>query len=681
MSGKAIKSGTFLGWIVLQLIQQSAVAEVPEEWLETPLAVAFGAPPTIGNPMLSPDGARLLFMQQDAQGASILLSLDLADGEITPVLRGTGEGYDIVWCELPKEARVFCYLRQGLPQQGPGFQRLVAVNLDGTELEAMPQLTVCLNYDDLRNQPPIDWSPDDPQRVLLHCIPRLTTLMNVYSGQLTDVSGAGEIGKAYRIVYFGEIQGLGSYEYGPGDLERVRHLYSNGHGLVNIYRGRQDNLDHWFIRDDVGSAWREFLTIDPLAFEAPFRPVGHGTRLDRVFNIGWDRDSETWSLYRKALDDGFENELVFAHPAVDVELVDTMGRYERVVSAVFLEDRPQRVIVDARVAEVYGILESRLPGIDIEIVDESWDQRRYLARVRAPRRTGEFLLVDMESESVEPVGPEYAHLAEVELAETRLVRFESSTGGSITAHLTLPSAAEGPVPAVIVPRPSPTHEDVADPHYLVQFLAASGYAVLRVRNRVEAAYGGGWLPERAFLGWRQSADDIRDAAAYLVDNGISEAGTICGAGKDYGAYAALMTAIEYPEVFRCIVSIGGVTDPRETPGGELLKAVGARASRDLLAEASPLRRAGELGAPVLMFNGAIDLESDVIEQMLVFRTALERAGKDVVAIEYPNARHAIGREPDRVDMLARISGFLAEQIGPPAAEVEWAAEAFTSNPR
>src|SRR5690606_422758 len=237
------------------------------------------------------------------------------------------------------------------------------------------------------------------------------------------------------------------------------------------------------------------------------------------------------------------------------------------------------------------------------------------------RSAGHLVLVDMENEAVHEIGPEYDHLSDFELAETRLVQFEASTGGSISAHLTLPPDAEGPVPAVIVPRSSPTHEEVADPHYLVQFLAASGYAVLRVNNRVEEEYGRGWLPEWAIIGWKQSADDIRDAADFLVESGISEPGMICGGGKNYGAYAALMTAIEYPEVFSCIVSIGGVTDPGELPGGELAR---VSAGSNALAQAAPIRRTDELDAPVLMFHGRGDTDFDITDQTLIFATVLQR---------------------------------------------------------
>lgn len=38
-------------------VPHSSLAQVPSQYLETPLAAAFGEPPTIGAPMLAPEGA------------------------------------------------------------------------------------------------------------------------------------------------------------------------------------------------------------------------------------------------------------------------------------------------------------------------------------------------------------------------------------------------------------------------------------------------------------------------------------------------------------------------------------------------------------------------------------------------------------------------------------------------
>lgn len=676
-------------------------AEEPEALLETPLALAFGAPPTIGDPMLSPDGSRLLFIQQNPAGVSMLLSLEFESGEIATLLQGSDDGYDIYWCKFADETRVICDLRVNRFERDPQHQQLVAVNIDGSDLKtirpigarrdegdgalrALSRPSYCRGgFDHLRGGPTMHRLPDTPDQVLFFC-EGLAFHVNTTTGNVGHASDAGDIGDRYQTTPIWEYNAgfgvhflVGIKEADPGTYGRRQRLYSNGRGFGEIYRGTKD-ADRWFVRDSLGADWAPLLEINVLDFEAPFRPVGHGTDLDRVLNIDWDPVNETWGIFSMALKGDRESELVFSHDAVDIELVDTMGRDDRVVSAAFLVGRSRRAIVDRRVREVYEHVSGILPELEIEIVDESWDQNVYLARVRPPSGTSEFLRVDMSANSIDLLGPEHEHLTGYPLAETRLVSIESSRGGNVAAHLTLPHTVAWPdpavpVPAVIIPRGMPTHEGVADPHYLIQFLAARGYAVLRVQNRVDAEYGTGWVTERAIVGWRQSAADLIDAAAFLVDQGVSEAGGLCLAGKDYGAYTALMTAIEYPESFQCVISIAGVTDPRATPDAEMLAVA---AGKNLLDDASPVRRADEVDVPLLMFHGSSDIDIDPDDHSLTLKRVLDGEDKDVVLIQYRQANHDISRGPDRIDMLTRLRGFLAEHIGPELIEDEAASTAW-----
>lgn len=636
------------------LLPLAAYAEVPDEYLTTPLAEFFGAPPSIGEPMLSPDGTQLLFFQQTPTGVTMLKSLTFADASIRTLLQGSETGYDIAWCDFANETRLLCDLRQGIPERSVDYQRFYTLNIDGSDLQEMLRGAGCTDHNPSLDHRPFDRVPNDPGAILFIC-DRAATLLNTQSRSIADSSGAGEVGQ-----------------------EQI--VYSNGHGLANIYTGRTDDLDRWFVRDTASSsAWQEFKTVAFVRFETPLRPAGYGQDLSQLFNFGWNEATDTWGLFRQDLAEPYDNRLIFAHDAVDIELVDTMGRQDRVVSAAFLDGRPQRAIVDRRVGEVFQFLSGLLPGIDLEIVDESWDQNVYLARAWAPNRAAEFLLVDMENEQVSALPPEYEHFAGYDLAETRLVEFEGADGGSITAHLTLPGTSEGPVPAVIIPRAEASHEDVAEPHYLVQFLAASGYAVLRVQNRVEDEYGRGWLPERAVVGWQQTADDLSAAADYLVANGISVTDRICGAGKNYGAYAAFMAAIRHPELFSCIVSIAAIADPRLTPGAPVIRRNVSGVSEDLLDTASPVRRAGEIDPPVLMFHGENDPDVSMPDHTVTLFNVLNRAGKNARFIEYPYGTHEFRRGPYRIDMLTRIGAFLEEHIGPatPRIQTETATETAT----
>jgi dipeptidyl aminopeptidase/acylaminoacyl peptidase len=204
----------------------------------------------------------------------------------------------------------------------------------------------------------------------------------------------------------------------------------------------------------------------------------------------------------------------------------------------------------------------------------------------------------------------------------------------------------------------------------VQYLASIGYAVFRVNNRGPASQGGGWLPQRSVVGWNESADDVDAAAQYLVNAGISDADAICGIGKDYGAYTALMTALKYPDLLQCIVSISGITDPRGSAGAQMVGSTSAL-SGDMLDEASPVKRAREIEPPVLLFHAKNDPTVRMANNAVALTNAMESAGKQVQFIQYVYDNHDIHRGPYRTDMLARIGEFLVTHIGlPTLADIE-----------
>jgi dipeptidyl aminopeptidase/acylaminoacyl peptidase len=58
-------------------------------------------------------------------------------------------------------------------------------------------------------------------------------------------------------------------------------------------------------------------------------------------------------------------------------------------------------------------------------------------------------------------------------------------------------------------------------------------------------------------------DDLTDAVQYAIRSGLANANRICIVGAGYGGYAALMGAVKTPDLYRCAVSLGGVTDLRD----------------------------------------------------------------------------------------------------------------------
>jgi dipeptidyl aminopeptidase/acylaminoacyl peptidase len=613
------------------LVISPVLAEVPDEFLRSPLAELYGTAPTIDRPRLSPDASKLLYLIQDPQGIFVLQILDLATGEIRAPLTGSEEAYDIGWCEWANETRVICDF-------------IFAVNSDGSDLLQIPPgrirepteryASLCsVNAETRAGQIILDWFPDQPEFVQRTC--GGSERLNIYTGQAQSQRAAFNI---------------------PGQP------MSDGHGFARLqrYRDVQSAFDRWYFRTAEGEDWVLLDESNPQDFEDPFRPIGFGSTVNELYHLAWDQ--KHWSLYGINLSRDITSVPIFSRELFDIELVDMMGVFDRVVAVAYLDGRPQRYVVDEPVAAAYAAALGAFPDANIEVVDESWDGNSYLVLVRPPRRAGTYFLLDMRQGQLVPIGPEYAQLADVDLAETRTVSFPGADGVMLGGHLTLPEGREGPVPTVIMPRGMVSRLDVADPHYLVQFLAASGYAVLRFDYRGNARYGG-WLPERAALGWEQTASDVSAAADYLAREGIATPDRICALGRDLGAYAALMNNIADPGKLACIVGIGTVTDARALAGSMVQSVVGDE--DDVMRLGSPVRRSDEITASVLLFAGNYDGLVSMFAHTLELNRALRGDDKDVRFFEYRYGRHDLDRGPYRIDMLTRIGTFLAEKIGSP----------------
>jgi dipeptidyl aminopeptidase/acylaminoacyl peptidase len=55
-------------------------------------------------------------------------------------------------------------------------------------------------------------------------------------------------------------------------------------------------------------------------------------------------------------------------------------------------------------------------------------------------------------------------------------------------------------------------------------------------------------------------DDLSDGVKTLIDQGIVDPSRVCIVGASYGGYAALAGAALTPDLFKCAVSIAGISD-------------------------------------------------------------------------------------------------------------------------
>jgi dipeptidyl aminopeptidase/acylaminoacyl peptidase len=161
-----------------------------------------------------------------------------------------------------------------------------------------------------------------------------------------------------------------------------------------------------------------------------------------------------------------------------------------------------------------------------------------------------------------------------------------------------------------------------------------------------------------------------------VSHGLADPRRICIVGEQYGGYAALMGVARQPSPFRCAVALQAITDLGEYASNweffnDQYRAYGipvliGDVERDgaQLKAASPLHRAGEIRAPVLLAYRDGNRQYPVGPGARM-RDALRESGATVEWVEYPAEGARELERPDTVDLWKRVEKFLGTHLAEP----------------
>jgi dipeptidyl aminopeptidase/acylaminoacyl peptidase len=309
-------------------------------------------------------------------------------------------------------------------------------------------------------------------------------------------------------------------------------------------------------------------------------------------------------------------------------------------------------------------------GERIDFVCASQDYQKLVVLVEGSKHGYAYYMVDVVTHGLILIGPIYNGLSTI--AEVRSIQYSAGDGMSIPAYLTLPPGREPKnLPLIILPHGGPAVKDSGRFDWWAQALAAQGYAVLQPNYRGSAL---GWNFISAGFGeWgRKMQTDLSDGVKYLVKNGTVDPSRVSIVGGSYGGYAALEGAVSDPGVYRCAVSVAGVSDLRKlyktirlntgkkenSESRYLDRFLGASGPDDpILDTLSPLVHAARIDIPVLLIHGQDDTVVP-FEQSESMAKALKRTKKSVELVKLKKEDHWLSRSETRMQMLESVMNFL-----------------------
>jgi dipeptidyl aminopeptidase/acylaminoacyl peptidase len=174
---------------------------------------------------------------------------------------------------------------------------------------------------------------------------------------------------------------------------------------------------------------------------------------------------------------------------------------------------------------------------------------------------------------------------------------------------------------------------------------------------------------------RRMQDDLVDAVAWAVAQGIADPKRIAIYGWDYGGYAALEGLTATPNLFAAGVAASAPADwvaaLEQMPPDWMHYAALFRAylgdpadpeQRQTLRARSPLHRLDRVKRPLLVIQGARDVRG-MTEQAQAVVASLRARGAEVELLEFPDEGHWIQNWQNNVRLYRALENFLGTHLG------------------
>lgn len=422
-----------------------------------------------------------------------------------------------------------------------------------------------------------------------------------------------------------------------------------------------EKTQHWSIAMFEGSTTRE-LAAGHAAVEGP-RLLGYGPDGEALLIQSIEHGRKIWSLL--STKDGKFSRM----PRSEVFDFPLFDRLSRLIGGINTAGGRQYVFLNPQWDRRWTYILKAFSGADVDFVSASADFSKVVVLVEGATYGSRYILVDFDKDQAFPVGKLYAGIDRP--LEVRRITYAAGDGLQIPAHLTLPpNRRPRDLALVVLPDDLSGQINVQRFDWWSQALAEEGYAVLQPKYR-----GSGPSEEsrRAGFGqWgRKMQTDLSDGVHYLVQQGIANPSKICIVGKGYGGYAALAGVTLQPTVYRCAVSVDGVSDLArlmrwEGRGGLdtswsdrfLERSWGVSGSADpRTAAISPIEHVDSVKAPVLLMHGLND-SMFPYEQSREMYDALRAHNKQVRLVTLRQGDEELSDPETRLQVLEATVAFL-----------------------
>lgn len=435
-----------------------------------------------------------------------------------------------------------------------------------------------------------------------------------------------------------------------------------------VMENREGGNDYY--RSETGNNWQWLFSVDGEDTETT-EPLFFDIR-EQVLYLKDSRDRDTSALVAWHIKTD-QLEALSEPGEADIDEVLFDLREMQPVAVAVNYHRKSWQVLDRRYAELFAGLET-IKG-DFTIVNRSIDDRYWLLGFVSDTVPTVFYHVDTSTVAVKRLFSNSRTIESISCQEMSSEKIRARDGLNLICYHTRPETDERQPPLVILLHGGPWTRDQWRFNPWHQWLADRGYQVLSVNFRGSTGFGKAFMNagDREWGG--AILNDIKDAMQWAIDGGHADPDRVGLMGTSFGGYAALMSACQFSERYKCIIDIFGPTDllsllrsipPQWQSQWQLFRRrVGDPDSvegRELLATHSPVNHVDQLSCPVLMAHGDRDPR---IKKAIPDRFAELLRVKDVplTYVSFPDEGHDIRNPVNRNAFCAVAEVFLAKYLG------------------
>jgi dipeptidyl aminopeptidase/acylaminoacyl peptidase len=293
------------------------------------------------------------------------------------------------------------------------------------------------------------------------------------------------------------------------------------------------------------------------------------------------------------------------------------------------------------------------------------DSRRLAFTLLGPTRNADVWVLDLpDGESRQITRSSTAGIPRSSFRRPHLARYPTFDGREIPALFYEPEERNAPVVVNVHGGPESQSRPAFAP--VTQYLLHRGYAVFFPNVRGSTGYGKAYT-HLDDVGLRMdSVKDLAHAAYWLREKGHRRVAVM---GGSYGGFMVLAALTGYPELWTAGVDIVGIANLvtflentgsyrralREAEYGSL------RSDRDFLESISPIHKAENIEAPLMVIHGKNDPRVPVGEAEQIVEKVRKNGGT-VEYLLYEDEGHGLLKLKNRLDAYPRIAAFLDQHL-------------------